>query len=68
MSPIDFQTIFVVFLRGQLVIPSHISILHVEQEVTGDDTKALDSVLSSWEVREDLLREEREINQHLSNG
>lgn len=26
----------------QLKISSHISILHVEQEVTGDDTKALD--------------------------
>lgn len=31
--------------KRQLVIPKHISILHVEQEVIGDDTQALQSVL-----------------------
>ena len=31
--------------RGELNIPKHISILHVEQEIRGDDTPALQSVL-----------------------
>jgi ATP-binding cassette subfamily F protein 3 len=31
--------------KRQLVIAKHISILHVEQEVIGDDTQALQSVL-----------------------
>ena len=51
--------------RGSLKIPSHISILHVEQEVDGDDTIALDSVLECDPVRESLLREEREISAQL---
>jgi len=33
----------------------------VEQEVVGDDTVALQSVLESDTVREGLLQEEREI-------
>ncbi|XP_064461320.1 ATP-binding cassette sub-family F member 3-like [Ornithodoros turicata] len=46
---------------GQLKIPSHISILHVEQEVVGDDTTALDSVLSCDEKRQRLLDEEKRL-------
>lgn len=46
---------------GQLKIPSHVSILHVEQEVVGDDTTALDSVLSCDEMRQQLLDEEKEL-------
>ncbi|KAH7959191.1 hypothetical protein HPB49_009160 [Dermacentor silvarum] len=46
---------------GQLRIPSHISVLHVEQEVVGDDTIALDSVLSCDEKRQRLLNEEKEL-------
>ncbi|KAL1417646.1 hypothetical protein MTO96_026693 [Rhipicephalus appendiculatus] len=46
---------------GQLRIPSHISVLHVEQEVVGDDTTALDSVLSCDEKRQRLLNEEKEL-------
>ena len=33
--------------RKELFIPSHISVLHVEQEVMGDDTVAVDSVLQA---------------------
>lgn len=44
--------------NGSLVIPSHISILHVEQEVVGDETTALDSVLECDTVRTALLAEE----------
>ena len=45
----------------------YVEILHVEQEVTGDDTLALQSVLESDEKREGLLREEKEINEKLNN-
>lgn len=52
----------------QLKIPSHISILHVEQEVVGDDTIALQSVLECDTVRENLLRREKEITTAINNG
>lgn len=52
----------------QLQIPSHISILHVEQEVTGDDTKALDSVLECDFVRNKLLADEKEISAQINAG
>ena len=46
----------------QLIIPAHMSVLHVEQEVTGDDTLALQSVLESDTKRESLLKEEKQLN------
>ena len=57
-----------VWCRGQLRIPSHISILHVEQEVVGDDTPALQSVLECDFVRESLLKEEKELGQKISEN
>lgn len=45
----------------QLQIPSHISILHVEQEVVGDETIAIDSVLECDEKLTDLWRKEKEL-------
>lgn len=53
---------------GQLQIPSHFSILHVEQEVIGDDTLALDSVLQCDTVRENLLRKEKEMSTIINSG
>uniref|UniRef100_A0A2S2QXM6 ATP-binding cassette sub-family F member 3 n=2 Tax=Sipha flava TaxID=143950 RepID=A0A2S2QXM6_9HEMI len=53
---------------GQLRIPSHISILHVEQEVVGDDTPALESVLQCDFVRHGLLTREKEVNTLIANG
>lgn len=53
---------------GSLKIPSHISVLHVEQEVAGDETPALQSVLECDEKREALLREEREITLKLNSS
>lgn len=50
---------------AQLKIPSHIRILHVEQEVNGDDTLAIDSVLECDTRRQELLRREKEINEKL---
>jgi len=52
----------------QLVLPGHLSILHVEQEVVGDETLALQSVLESDTVRESLLAEEISINKKLNDG
>lgn len=52
----------------QLHIPSHISILHVEQEVVGDDTTALSSVLECDTVREGLLATERTLNAAINSG
>ncbi|KAG4078968.1 hypothetical protein HA402_010920 [Bradysia odoriphaga] len=52
----------------QLTIPSHITILHVEQEVIGDDTSALASVLECDFVRERLLKEEKEIAAEVAAG
>jgi ATP-binding cassette, subfamily F, member 3 len=43
-------------------------VLHVEQEVVGDETPALDSVLQCDTVRENLIRDEREINAKISTG
>ncbi|XP_078420530.1 ATP-binding cassette sub-family F member 3 isoform X1 [Cetorhinus maximus] len=51
-----------------LRVPSHISILHVEQEVVGDETQALQSVLECDTVRESLLKAERELTAKLNSG
>uniref|UniRef100_A0A069DVZ0 ATP-binding cassette sub-family F member 3 n=1 Tax=Panstrongylus megistus TaxID=65343 RepID=A0A069DVZ0_9HEMI len=53
---------------GQLRIPSHISVLHVEQEVVGDDKTALESVLECDLARQTLLDRDREINALLASG
>ena len=50
---------------GQLKIPSHIRILHVEQEVNGDETLAIESVLECDIRRQELLAKEKELNEKL---
>jgi len=45
----------------QLRIPSGISILHVEQEVNGDDTRAIEAVLEADSIRHNLLEEEKRL-------
>ncbi|KAL3270009.1 hypothetical protein HHI36_009066 [Cryptolaemus montrouzieri] len=62
------STLLRMIAGGQLQIPSHFSILHVEQEVIGDDTLALDSVLQCDYVRENLLKREKEINASINSG
>ena len=52
----------------QLQIPSHITVLHVEQEVVGDDTPAVDSVLECDTERNRLLAREKEIMSLLNSG
>ncbi|KAF7287316.1 ATP-binding cassette sub-family F member 3 [Rhynchophorus ferrugineus] len=62
------STLLKMISSGNLKIPSHISILHVEQEVTGDDTIALDSVLECDTVRQNLLDKEKQISTAINAG
>lgn len=61
-------TLLKMLATRSLRVPAHISLLHVEQEVAGDDTPALQSVLESDTVREDLLRQERELSVKIAAG
>ncbi|ATY66703.1 protein GCN20 [Cordyceps militaris CM01] len=47
--------------RREVAIPTHISILHVEQELTGDDTPAIQAVLDADVWRKVLMREQEEL-------
>lgn len=51
--------------RRELNIPKHITILHVEQELRGDDEIALQAVLDADVWRKSLLQEERGINERI---
>ncbi|KAF9582313.1 hypothetical protein BGW38_000362 [Lunasporangiospora selenospora] len=48
--------------KRELNVPTHISILHVEQEMAGSDTPALQAVLQADQWREYLLVEEKRLN------
>ncbi|KAH7911822.1 P-loop containing nucleoside triphosphate hydrolase protein, partial [Hygrophoropsis aurantiaca] len=50
----------------EVPIPAHITILFVEQEIVGDDTTALDSVLKADVWRDHLLKEESILNGKLA--
>ena len=52
--------------RRELPIPTSNSILHVEQEVIGDDTTALQAVLNADVWRIHLLREQERITKELA--
>lgn len=52
--------------RREVPIPTHISILHVEQEITGDDTSALQAVLDADVWRKVLLKEQTGITARLA--
>ena len=51
--------------RREVAIPTHISILHVEQEITGDDTTAIQAVLDADVWRKHLLKEQDKITKEL---
>ncbi|TKA52548.1 putative ABC transporter ATP-binding protein C29A3.09c [Cryomyces minteri] len=53
--------------RREVAIPTHISILHVEQEITGDDTPALQAVLDADVWRKHLLKEQEKITRELAD-
>ncbi|XP_030072314.1 ATP-binding cassette sub-family F member 3 [Microcaecilia unicolor] len=61
-------TLLKMMASRSLRIPSHISILHVEQEVAGDDTPAQQSVLECDTLRESLLQEERALTTRINAG
>lgn len=47
---------------GELPVPAHLSILHVEQEVVGDNQLAIDCVLEVDGYRMELLQREKELS------
>lgn len=51
---------------GQLIIPNHITMLSVEQEVEGDDTLVIDSVLACDTKRTAILEEEKTLQQKIN--
>lgn len=59
------STLLKALSRRELNIPKHITILHVEQEIRGDDTPALQSVLDADVWRKSLLQEESKINERI---
>lgn len=52
--------------KREVAIPTHISILHVEQEIMGDDTPALQAVLDADVWRKHLLKEQEKISKELA--
>jgi len=52
--------------RREVAIPTHISILHVEQEIMGDDTPALQAVLDADVWRKHLMAEQEKISRQLA--
>ncbi|RJE25510.1 hypothetical protein PHISCL_02122 [Aspergillus sclerotialis] len=52
--------------RREVAIPNHISILHVEQEITGDDTPAIQAVLDADVWRKHLLIDQDKIGKQLA--
>ncbi|KJH40841.1 ABC transporter, ATP-binding protein [Dictyocaulus viviparus] len=59
-------TLLKMISSGQLQIPSGINLLAVEQEVEGDDTKVIDSVLSSDTRRQAIIEKERVLQSRLN--
>ncbi|KAK4638318.1 uncharacterized protein CLAFUR5_02103 [Fulvia fulva] len=52
--------------KREVAIPTHISILHVEQEIMGDETPALQAVLDADVWRKHLLKEQDKIAKELA--
>lgn len=61
------STLLRALARREVPIPPHISILHVEQEITGDDTPALQAVLDADVWRKVLIKEQGELVQKLAD-
>ena len=59
------STLLKALSRRELNIPKHITILHVEQEVMGDDTPAIQSVLDADVWRKSLIQEEGRIQERI---
>ncbi|TEY35523.1 hypothetical protein BOTCAL_0584g00040 [Botryotinia calthae] len=61
------STLLRALARRELAVPTHISILHVEQEISGDDTPALQAVLDADVWRKHLLAEQIKISKQLAD-
>ncbi|KAB8302556.1 hypothetical protein EYC80_005941 [Monilinia laxa] len=61
------STLLRALARRELAVPTHISILHVEQEISGDDTPALQAVLDADVWRKHLLAEQIKITKQLTD-
>lgn len=61
------STLLRALARRELAIPTHISILHVEQEISGDDTSAIQAVLDADVWRKHLLAQQIKIGKQLSD-
>jgi ATP-binding cassette subfamily F protein 3 len=62
------STLLRAIASGELAISKHIRILHVEQEITGDDTQALVAVMQADSERENLLAEEKVLNKTVNTA
>lgn len=62
------STLLRAIAKRELQVPDHIRILHVEQEIAGDDKTALESVLEADIERESLLEEEKTLNHKLNSS
>ncbi|KAG2176464.1 hypothetical protein INT43_005704 [Umbelopsis isabellina] len=60
------STLLKAMARRELNVPTHISILYVEQEVIGDDTPALDMVLKADVWRTHLMSEEKRLTAEIA--
>ncbi|KAL2203100.1 P-loop containing nucleoside triphosphate hydrolase protein [Sarocladium strictum] len=60
------STLLRALARREVAIPTHISILHVEQELAGDDTPAIQAVLDADVWRKVLLKDQAEITEKLA--
>jgi ATP-binding cassette subfamily F protein 3 len=60
------STLLKAMARRELNVPTHISLLYVEQEVIGDDTPALDMVLKADVWRTHLLNEEKRLSAEIN--
>ncbi|ESZ98926.1 putative translation initiation regulator (Gcn20) [Sclerotinia borealis F-4128] len=61
------STLLRALARRELAVPTHISILHVEQEISGDDTPAIQAVLDADVWRKHLLSEQVKISKQLAD-
>lgn len=56
------STLLTALAKGEIAgIPKHIQVLHVAQEVEGDDTPAIETVIAADTERLDLLKEQQEL-------
>ncbi|ORY79099.1 P-loop containing nucleoside triphosphate hydrolase protein [Protomyces lactucae-debilis] len=60
------STLLKALSRRELPVPAHLTILHVEQEITGDDTTALQAVLDADVWRKYLYAEQESITKRSS--